>query len=73
MLKRGDKGREVRELKSGLCVAGYLSQEFVNDDYDFNTQASVELLQEHEDLPVTGIYDEDTKKALNARVYERVK
>jgi hypothetical protein len=72
MLRRGDKSKEVREMKSGLCIAGYLSQEHVNDSFDMNTKASIELLQEHEDLEVTGIFDEETKKVLNKRIYEKV-
>lgn len=71
MLKRGDKSVAVREMKSALCSAGYLSIEDVNDVFDHNTQASVELFQADEGLSETGIFDDETRKALNGRLMQK--
>lgn len=67
-LKRGDKGKEVREMASALCVAGYLSGFAVNDDFDWEKQASVKVFQEDEGLNETGIFDDETKRALNRKL-----
>lgn len=71
MLKRGDKGKEVREMASGLCALDYLSADCVDDEFDFNKQESVRLFQADAGLVETGIFDDETRRALNKRLAQR--
>lgn len=71
MLKLHDRGKEVRELKSAMCLLGYLSQSEVNDRFDWNLKASLQLLQAHEGLEETGDFDVETKQILNKRLAQK--
>jgi peptidoglycan hydrolase-like protein with peptidoglycan-binding domain len=64
-LRRGDKSKEVRELKSALAILRYMSHATVNDSYDANTQESVRMFQEDNGIEATGIFDDETKRAIN--------
>jgi len=65
-LRFRDAGREVRELKSTLCLLGYLRSNEVSDQYDAHTEAAVIAFQSESELPETGRVDGDTRKALSA-------
>lgn len=72
-LRIRDTGKDVREMKGGLCVLGYLRKGEVNDQYDLHTQAAVEAFQLDEGLAETGECDSETWEAINRRIHERAK
>lgn len=64
-LKKGDTGKDVRELKGALAHLRYISYEAVNGVFDFNCKESLRLFQEDNGLSATGEFDDQTRRALN--------
>lgn len=63
-LKLGSEGNAVKNLQKDLAGVGYPVTQ--TGKYDADTVEAVEDFQTEKHLPVTGVYDKDTKKALNA-------
>jgi len=70
-LKYGDKNKDVREYKGGLCALDYIAKGDVNDEFDKLTKSVTELFQADEGLEETGIVDEETWNALNKKIGEK--
>jgi peptidoglycan hydrolase-like protein with peptidoglycan-binding domain len=62
-LKNGDKGDDVKRIQSALIRLNYLDDAADGFFGDY-TQAAVELFQELNDLPVTGVADKATQDLL---------
>jgi uncharacterized protein (TIGR02594 family) len=66
MLRRGDKGGEVKDAQEALIAAGYpVGKAGADGDFGAGTEAAVRVLQKaHPQLEVTGIIDPATRAAL---------
>lgn len=65
VLRFGDSGKAVRDLKGALAALGHLSPALVNDRYDENTRESVRMFQEEAGIDVDGIAGPQTRAALS--------
>lgn len=64
-LKKGDKGEDVKKLQKRLIELNYL-ESGADGDYGNKTKNAVERFQSAAGLPVTGVADSETQKALYA-------
>jgi len=67
-LSRGDHGGAVTAMQTALLAwdATCLPRYGADGDFGSETEKAVKAFQEAEGLPVTGVYDEATRKALTA-------
>lgn len=65
LMERGDRGDDVRTLQQLLTSAGY-DAGVIDGIFGPLTESAVEAFQAANDLPVTGLVDQDTWDALNA-------
>ena len=66
-LRKGDKGTAVKDMQERLIGAGYPLRKYGADgDFGSETFEAVRAYQADHGLPVTGIYDAATKKALES-------
>ena len=65
LMERGDRGDDVRSLQQLLTGAGY-DAGVIDGIFGPLTESAVEAFQSANDLPVTGLVDQDTWDALNA-------
>ena len=65
-LSRGDHGSAVERMQRDLLIwdAGCLPKYGADGDFGAETEAAVKAFQQAESLPVTGVYDEKTRKVL---------
>lgn len=70
ILKRGDKGFEVRLLQKGLAIFGKTVTNIKNFDGDFGpaTELAVKKFQSENGLATTGVYDLDTQAILGPKI-----
>lgn len=69
VLKKGDKGAGVKALQEALVKAGWSFPKYGADgDFGGETEANVKGFQRTAGLPVTGVYDAETRAALMARI-----
>ena len=70
ILQRGSKGFEVRLLQKGLAIFGKTVTNIKSFDGDFGpqTELAVKKFQSENRLPVTGVYDDDTKAILGPKI-----
>lgn len=60
-LQLGDNTPAVSTLKSRLMALGYLGDDELTSDYNATTKNSIGLFQRCQQLPITGIADNDTQ------------
>lgn len=67
-LRRGDSGKAVREMQEQLLKwdPDCLPECGADGDFGGETEKAVKKFQKEKGLPVTGVYDETTEKALKA-------
>lgn len=67
-LHRGDEGSAVRKMQEALLIwkPDCLPEWGADGDFGEETEKAVKAYQAEAGLPVTGIYDEDTRKALTS-------
>ena len=65
-LRRGDMGEDVRAMQRALLRwdAGCLPKYGADGDFGKETEDAVKAFQAYANLPVTGVYDAETKKVL---------
>lgn len=70
VLKRGDKGEEVRLLQKGLAIFGNNIRSITSFDGSFGpaTETALKMYQGQNALAVTGVYDEDTRALLGPNI-----
>lgn len=69
VLRRGDKGADVKAMQEALMKAGWSFPRYGADgDFGAETEANVKGFQRTEGLPVTGIYDATTRAALMRKI-----
>lgn len=73
ILKKGDKGDDVKDLQRMLIEAGYSVGSYgVDGDYGKDTQKAVKKLQQDNGLDATGVYDKATQAVLLTKTGSRV-
>jgi uncharacterized protein YkwD len=65
-LKIGSTGTEVQILQSALSTKKYISKNLITGYYGEQTKKAVESFQSASKLAISGIMDENTRKAFNA-------
>ena len=67
-LHRGDEGSAVKKMQEALLLwdAKCLPEYGADGDFGSETEKALKAYQKEADLPVTGIYDEATRKALTS-------
>lgn len=67
-LHRGDEGSAVRKMQEALLIwrPDCLPEWGADGDFGEETEKAVKAYQEAAGLPVTGVYDEETRKALTS-------
>ena len=67
-LRRGDEGQDVMAMQKALLVwdANCLPEYGADGDFGGETEAAVKAYQKAAGLPVTGVYDAETKKSLTS-------
>ena len=67
-LRRGNKGEDVRAMQRMLLIwkADCLPKWGADGDFGSETEKALKAFQKADGLPVTGVYDEATEKALKA-------
>ncbi|GMG83188.1 hypothetical protein LNKW23_24010 [Paralimibaculum aggregatum] len=66
-LKRGDQGNEVKDLQKKLNAVPKLGVKLVVDGiFGPKTEAAVKKFQKHVEVKITGVYDAETRKRLEA-------
>ena len=69
VLRKGDKGPEVKAMQQALMTAGWSFPRYGADgDFGSETEANVKGFQRTEGLPVTGVYDAATRAALMKKI-----
>lgn len=71
-LKRGSKGKEVRELSKRLFLEGYLQEQYISDRFGKEIEDAVRLYQKTHQLEVDGETGKYTRKSLNVSMKSRV-
>jgi len=70
-IKKGDRGKEVVDIQRRLSVLGFdLGPISVDGAYETNTEAAVKQFQSRHTLPVTGVIDSVTWRALVDATYK---
>ena len=66
-ISKGMKGEEVKKLQQNLMKLGYDLHEYKDDgDFGGETEKAVKKFQEDRGLAVTGVYNDETHKAMQA-------
>ena len=66
-ISKGMKGEEVKKLQQNLMKLGYDLREYKDDgDFGDETEKAVKKFQEDRGLTVTGVYNDETHKAMQA-------
>ncbi len=72
LLKKGDKGTEVKELQNNLLKLGYKLAKYCADShFGDETVAAVKAFQKDQGISVDGIVGKDTRAKINAALSKK--